>query len=449
MSSSYQYSSIRLLTGIIALAAMTMLPAMPGFASEGPPCCPCAGATVADPLAAAQALTEAGLLGEESATYIRWTVRPGDAGAAEGAAALSAAGARPWMMLVFDTPAPASQNTAALGAEIESFVGMVRGAPRDGHYQVVWQPSAGTATTEEYAYLLKQASVAIAGADPGARIITAPLAASPDALRELYQWEVTSYIHGVALEPSPAEALESCQIALVDLDPGLPMIVDQLPMPSQPELAVARAAEQAAAGAALTFIDFTGATGADLRPLLVLAREFSGELSHDPYSEPQGGTGGWAFVRAEDLGLRLVIETTPGDGPAAIELNQGGLFQPELVDLTTGEIKPISRFRNLGNGYRITVDDPGPALLVRISRLGAADLGGIEEEITLTGERQMPVAEILRRLQVFEDDQARRLQRYAAVQTEYRRGLRLGLAAGLRRRREVAGQTARNPHHPA
>lgn len=421
MSSSYRYPSLSLLAGIVALVTIALLPALPCAAAEGPPCCPCAGATVADPLDAARALTEAGLLGEESATCIRWTVRAGDTGAAEGAAALSDAGARPWMTLVFATPAPASQNIDALGAEIEAFVGMVRGAPRDGHYQVVWQPSAGTATPEEYAYLLKQASVAIAGADPAARIITAPLAASPEALRELYRWEIASYVHGVALEPSSAEALEACQIALVDLDPGLPVVVDQLPEPPRPELAVARAAEQAAAGASLTFFDFTTAPGADLRPLLVLAREFSGELSHDPYSEPQGDVGGWAFVRAEDLGLRLVVETAPGGGPAEFELDQGGLFQPELVDLMTGEVRGIARFRNTGSGYRITVDDPGPALLVRVSRLGAADLGGIEEEITLTGERQMPVAEILRRLQVFEDGQARRLQRYSAVQTEYLR----------------------------
>ena len=34
--------------------------ALPGAAGEGPPCCPCAGATVADPLDAARQLAAAG-----------------------------------------------------------------------------------------------------------------------------------------------------------------------------------------------------------------------------------------------------------------------------------------------------------------------------------------------------------------------------------------------------
>ncbi len=410
---------IPILTALFLFLAM--LTAHPCTAGEGPPCCPCAGATVADPLAAADQLAAGLPLGDDGTIYIRWLVNPSFSGAAEGATALTAAGARPWMMLQFSTPAPASENGAALALEIEAMVGMVRQAPADGHYQVLWEPSAGTATTEEYAFLLKQVSVALAGADPGARIITAPQPASPEALSELYSWEIVSYVHGLALEPSTPEALEACLIRMVDLDPGLPLVVDQLPAPTLPEQMVARAAEQAAAGASLTFFDMSGIADPDLRPLTVLAREFGGELSHDPYSEPRGGFRAWAFVRAEDLGLRLVVETPPGEGPAVIELDQGGLFMPQLVDLQTGEAVDIQRFRNMGNGYRLTVENPGPVLLIRVSRLGAADQDGVEEEITITGERQMPVAEILRRLQVFEDGQARRLHRYTAVQTEYLR----------------------------
>jgi hypothetical protein len=411
----------RCFPGIIALAVLSLLStALPAAAAEGPPCCPCIGATVDDPLAAAHALAAGRILDEDSAVYVRWLVSPNATGAAEGAAALVAAGARPWMMLRFETPAPASENVAALAGEIELIVAMVRQAPPDGHYQVIWEPTGGSVTPEEYAFLLKQVSVALAGADSGARVITAPQPASPEALRELYNWDIVSYVQGLALEPASPDSLEACLVELVDLDPGLPVVVDQLPAPSRPELAVARAAEQTAAGAALTFFDWS-AGDADLRPLAVMAREFSGELSHDPYSEPQGGKNAWGFVRAEDLGLRLVVETAAGDGPAVIELGEGGLFQPQLVDLLTGEVAEIQRFRNMGNGYRLTIEDPGPVLLIRVSRLGAAAMDGLEEEITITGEHQMPVAEILRRLQVFEDGQARRLHRYTALQTEYLR----------------------------
>jgi len=94
------------------------VPALPGAASEGPPCCPCIGATVDDPLVTAQTLAEGQILDDDSAIYIRWMVNPGDTGAAEGAAALVSAGARPWMMLRFVVPAPASGNQAALAAAV-------------------------------------------------------------------------------------------------------------------------------------------------------------------------------------------------------------------------------------------------------------------------------------------------------------------------------------------
>ncbi len=199
---SRQYTAVRFLLGAFLVLVVSMLTGLPAAATEGPPCCPCAGATVADPLTAARELTAGGILDDDSATYVRWLVNPGDSNTAEGAAALAAAGARPWMMLHFTTPAPVSLNVATLGAEIESFVGMVRQAPRDGHYQVIWNPAEGTTTPEEYALLLKQVSVAVAGADSGARIITAPQPADPQALRSLYQWEIATCTHGLAPAPS-------------------------------------------------------------------------------------------------------------------------------------------------------------------------------------------------------------------------------------------------------
>ncbi len=53
-------------------------------------------------------------------------------------------------------------------------------------------------------------------------------------------------------------------------------------------------------------------------------------------------------------------------------------------------------------------------VLVRLVRMSAAELEGLEERVDVADRRQMPVEEILRRLQAFEDDQARRLTHYQA-----------------------------------
>ena len=47
--------------------------------------------------------------------------------------------------------------------------------------------------------------------------------------------------------------------------------------------------------------------------------------------------------------------------------------------------------------------------------------GGVAEKVTVTTERTMPVEEILRRLQAVEDDQARRLKNYLALNTTHLR----------------------------
>jgi hypothetical protein len=55
------------------------------------------------------------------------------------------------------------------------------------------------------------------------------------------------------------------------------------------------------------------------------------------------------------------------------------------------------------------------------------DLEQYEEQVTVAGERQIPVEEILRRLQAFEDAQARRLDHFSATNTTH---LRFGSGAG-------------------
>ncbi|HKI87317.1 MAG TPA: hypothetical protein VKA53_11300, partial [Thermoanaerobaculia bacterium] len=57
----------------------------------------------------------------------------------------------------------------------------------------------------------------------------------------------------------------------------------------------------------------------------------------------------------------------------------------------------------------------------RLDRATAAELKGEAAEVTVTRAKEMPVAEILRRLQAFEDNQERRLDHYQAVNTTHLR----------------------------
>ena len=74
--------------------------------------------------------------------------------------------------------------------------------------------------------------------------------------------------------------------------------------------------------------------------LKLLAREFSGDLSLDPYSKPERPAGAWSFVRGEDLGLRVVAELAPGAERAILTFPDRNLRRPALVDLATGEAVP-------------------------------------------------------------------------------------------------------------
>jgi len=60
-------------------------------------------------------------------------------------------------------------------------------------------------------------------------------------------------------------------------------------------------------------------------------------------------------------------------------------------------------------------------VMLRLVRMSAAELEGLEERVEVADERQMPVEEILRRLQAFEDDQARRLTHYQARNIQHLR----------------------------
>ncbi len=63
----------------------------------------------------------------------------------------------------------------------------------------------------------------------------------------------------------------------------------------------------------------------------------------------------------------------------------------------------------------MTIDEPSGVALLSLDRPTAAELEGYDEVIDVAGERQMPVEEILRRLQAFEDAQDRRLEHFQAT----------------------------------
>ncbi len=140
----------------------------------------------------------------------------------------------------------------------------------------------------------------------------------------------------------PGENLTQAITTLNILDPGKPVILDALPWPSDPALTLARAAESLAAGVALTFFDADRSTAVDPSPLKVFARELAGPLSYSPYATPKGPGRAWAFVR-EDLGLRVVVETDPGQPRTDLLFADGQLRNPVVTDLRTGATQPVRR----------------------------------------------------------------------------------------------------------
>ena len=87
--------------------------------------------------------------------------------------------------------------------------------------------------------------------------------------------------------------------------------------------------------------------------------------------------------------------------------------------------------RRSAQGLYVPIERPNKVNLIKVERMSAAELEGgqgLEERVEIAGERQMPVEEILRRLQAFEDDQARKLLHYQATNTLHLR-FRIGNGA--------------------
>lgn len=404
--------------------AFVLFAAAPAFAA-GPPCKPCAGIVVDDPAAAIAALTEGLPVAGESRLYVGWPAALDGSADKTPFQTIAAAGGTPWALATFTTPAPLLQNLDRFEAEVKALAELMRDSGPRAHVQLDWRPESGEVTPQELGFLFKRAAVAITGAAPNARVLLGPLGTKAEDLRALYGEEIAAYVDGLVFPPMGADELKALIAVVDEIDPGKPVSLAVLPWPADASATLARAAEAAAGGAAVALFDFRGRAAADLAPLKVLAADFQGDLSFDPYLQSKGAKT-WAFVRGEDLGLRVVVENPPAleaGKPAAIELTllDPQLRSPRLVNLLTGA--PSQPFGNrLANGLYVPYTAGSAASLLTVERADAADLlaegvEGVEEKVDIASEREMPVEEILRRLQAFEDDQARKLENYQAVST--------------------------------
>ncbi len=414
---------------VVHALILSMLP-LPAVA-DGPPCLPCAGVEVVDPYSVGPALAAAPRLDAEARLYVAWDVELDAAATPAAGHALAAAGATPWLRLVFRAPAPLLQNVAALQAELDTAAALAATRIPRAHFQLVWTPTGQESTVpspDEYAFLVKRAAVAISGADPDARIVSGPLPADVAWLSELYAREVAAYLDGLAFAPTGAGSLRLAVDGAAGLDPGKPLVLDGVPFPENPATALADAARAAVDGFSLTLFRLAAAPSTEqLRPLALLANEFRGELAVDAGTVPTGAEAAWSFVRGEDLALRVIVAPPAGTDRLLLFFPDPQLRAPVRIDAATGEVVPLGSRRS-STALEVPLSDPQAAEILRVERASIQELEGIAEEVTVASERQMPVEEILRRLQAFEDAQSRRLRHWQAVNATT---LRFQAASGL------------------
>ena len=403
------------------VAAFTSLPVQ----AATPPCSPCAGIQVDDPAAILDSLAAEPKLEGEARLYVAWPALLDGSADPATFEAIRQQGGTPWMVVHFRSPAPILENLDALEAELADLARLAKDAGPRAHFQLTWDVEDPTAT--DLAFLLKRAAVTITGAGGQARVIAGPLPSDADYLRTLYGEEIAAYVDGLALTPGPG--LDEAQATLSELDAGKPQILFGEPWPSPASRTLARAAEATAKGFGVTLFDVGSQNDVDLAPLKLLGREFQGDISYDPYTVPSGAEGVWAFVRGEDLGLRVITETADPTPQLQLFFEDAQLRGPKRIDLGSGESRSIFQQSRTGNGLVVTLEEAAPVELMALERMSAAELEGIEERLEVADERQMPVEEILRRLQAFEDDQNRRLQHYQSRNTFHMRFL-IGQGAG-------------------
>ena len=409
---------------LLSSALAALLPT--ALVAQSPPCIPCAGVLVEEPTAIYEALASSPTVEGDARLYVAWPAELDGSARPEPMEEIAQRGGTPWVVLQLRTPSPVLENVEALERELEEVARLAAAAGERSHFQIDWQPASGMPDAGEHAFVLKRVAVAVTGGRSDARVLAGPYAADPAWLRALYAEDVAAYLDGLALEGSALAAGDLDRLAAAtgvirELDPGKPIVLDALPWPDDPSRTLAESARAAAAGFAVTLFDRPQPSAADLAPLKVLAEEFQGDLSYDSSSTPSGPEEAWTFVRGEDLSLRVIATTPAGLEQASFFFSDPQLRSPATIDLTTGESLPSFRQERTARGLVVPVDQPGPTTLLRLERMTAAELEGIEERVEVATDRGIPVEEILRRLQAVEDAQARRIDHYQATSTMHLR----------------------------
>lgn len=413
MKNRKRYDLLPLLATLVV--AFSFAPAV--FAAT-PPCSPCAGIRVADPAAFYDELAAEPKLEGEARLYVAWpTVLDGTADL-DTFETIRQHGGTPWLVTHFRSPAPILENVDALEIELADLARLAKDAGPRAHFQIAWDADG---TPEDFAFLIKRAAVTITGVGGRARVIVGPLPSDEAYLRALYGEEIAAYVDGLALAPGPG--LEEAIATLAELDAGKPLVLDGVVWPEPASRTLARAAEATAQGFGVTLFDLGARHDADLAPLKLLGLEFQGDLSYDPYTVPTGPKAAWTFVRGEDLALRVIAESAESVPQLQLYFDDAQLRSPQRIDLATGASDSIYQQRRTQSGLVVTVEEAAPVELLALERMSAAELEGIEDRVEVADERQMPVEEILRRLQAFEDDQNRRLDHYQSRNTFHLRFL--------------------------
>jgi hypothetical protein len=390
--------------------------ASPAIAAEEPPCNPCGGVLVSHPESVLGEIAREPRLTDEARLFVAWTVSLDGSADPRHISAIRDAGADPWVRVLFRTPQPIGNHLDELEGELQRLAGLVKGTGGGLRIQAVWQPREGEIRPVDHAFLVKRAAVAVTGASAQTTFVAGPLDPDPESLRALYGEEVAAYVDVVAL--APGDGLRAAAETLAELDPGKPVAVDALTWPvDNPSRSMALLAEAAAAGAEVVFFNTRGARDVGLGPLKTMANELVGEVSLAPTDAPRGVERAWAFVRADDLSLRVVAELPRDRQRVELLFDDRLLKSPVRVDPATGTTLVTAGSRRTATGLAVAFQSPGDVVLLRLERPTPEELDGFIDRIDVAGERQMPVEEILRRLQAFEDDQARRLDHYQATRT--------------------------------
>lgn len=359
--------------------------------------------------------------------FVAWEVPLDGTDPAPAARGITDAGGTPWLSLIFRTPAPLAQNFERLQGELRAATAIASAAPSNAWFQVVWRPEGQegqTSSASEAAFLIKRAAVALTGARSEARVASDAFPADPAFLKALYQEDVAAYLEAIVLRPGGN--LDPAVAAIQEADPGRPIVLDSTPMPAMPGEVLSDAARNAVRGIGLTLFRTTEVGPQVVSPLALLVREFTGDISYDAGSIPSGAEEAWTFVRGKDFSIRVIALAPAGASDLTLRFPDPYLRRPsrfpytfDTVGAPAGEVK--------GETLEVRLDNPGRVAVLGLERATAAEREGVEEKLSVATERQMPVEEILRRLQAFEDAQDRKLDTYSALNTTH---LRFQPAAG-------------------